>query len=231
VEEAAEYSYTATAADPDSDGLRITALLLPDWLTFSDNNDGTATLTGTPRGAEVGSHPVELQVEESAPAPGLAAQQSFVITVSAAADGPIVELLGAATVTITQGDEYTDAGATAWDLQDGDLTAQIAVDNPVDSGTPSTYTVTYSVSDSAGNAARAERTVTVRAEPIPVGEQSGSGGGVVGILEFFALLSITLAARLTLNRSRRRVSCVRRSAGLGRDNRGDVARRSLSAMR
>jgi len=200
--EADVYSHTVTAEDPDADGLRITALTLPDWLELSDNNDGTATLTGTPGGAEVGTHTVELQAEETATAERLAAQQSFVITVTAAPEGPEITLLGAATVTIMQGEAYSDAGATASDTQDGDLTAQIAVDNPVDSGVPATYTVTYSVADSAGNEGRAERTVTVQAQSTTAGQPSGGGGGVAGILELLALLA--MAGRMTVKRPNRR---------------------------
>jgi lysophospholipase L1-like esterase len=203
--EAVVYSHTVTAEDPDADGLRITALTLPDWLELSDNNDGTATLTGTPGGAEVGTHTVELQAEETATAEGLAAQQSFVITVTAAPEGPEITLLGAAAVTIMQGEAYSDAGATASDTQDGDLTAQIAVDNPVDSSVPATYTVTYSVSDSAGNEGRAERTVTVQAQSTTAGQQSGGGGGVAGILELLTLLVIAMAGCMKDKRRGRRI--------------------------
>ena len=46
-----------------------------------------------------------------------------------------------------------DAGATAWDAFDGDLTASIVTVNPVDTAILGTYTVTYNVTDSSGNAA------------------------------------------------------------------------------
>jgi hypothetical protein len=193
--EAAVYSYTAIAEDPDADGLRITALTLPGWLTQNDNSDGTATLTGIPSSAEIGTHAVELEVQETSPAAGLAARQSFVIRVAAAVDGPVITLIGDATVTITQGNTYNDAGATASDPQDGDLTAQIATDNPVDSAIPATYTVTYSVADSAGNAAQAERTVVVRAASVPVARQRSSGGGSAGTLELLTLLMLAAAAQ------------------------------------
>lgn len=54
------------------------------------------------------------------------------------------------------------AGVTATDVEDGDLTAEIEVTaNTVDNLTVGTYTVSYSVEDSAGNVATATRTVTV----------------------------------------------------------------------
>src|SRR5690606_40807894 len=57
---------------------------------------------------------------------------------------------------------YVELGATASDPEDGDLTPQILIDDAaVDTGTPRDYTVTYSVTDSHGNPASADRTVTV----------------------------------------------------------------------
>lgn len=80
---------------------------------------------------------------------------------------PVITLLGSASVTITEGDTYTDAGATALDDTDGDITANIVTVNPVDINTPATYTITYNVSDAAGNAAdEVTRTVIVEAEAV-----------------------------------------------------------------
>ena len=68
--------------------------------------------------------------------------------------------LGDVTVTIEVGATYTDAGATATDNYDGDLTSSIV--NPVDANTVGTYTVTYNVDDAAGNAAvQVSRTVNI----------------------------------------------------------------------
>ena len=49
------YSYTITTSDVDVESVTITAPTLPAWLTFVDNGDGTATLSGTPANAEVGN--------------------------------------------------------------------------------------------------------------------------------------------------------------------------------
>ena len=57
---------------------------------------------------------------------------------------------------------YVDAGATAIDSEDGDLTPSIDTLNPVDTTTPGTYTVRYNVTDSHGQAAdEVTREVTV----------------------------------------------------------------------
>lgn len=82
---------------------------------------------------------------------------------------PVITRLGDATVTVTEGNAYTDAGFTATDDVDGDITANIVVTNPVDVNTVGTYTVRANVSDAAGNAAtEVTRTVIV---------QAASGGG------------------------------------------------------
>lgn len=76
---------------------------------------------------------------------------------------PTIEVTGS-DQTITVGDTYTDAGATATDACGGSLTSSIVVTNPVDTTTPGEYTVTYAVSDNAENAAT-EATRTVVVEP------------------------------------------------------------------
>ena len=45
---------------------------------------------------------------------------------------PVITLTGEATVTIEVGSTYTDAGATATDNYDGDITSSIVTVNPVD---------------------------------------------------------------------------------------------------
>ena len=81
---------------------------------------------------------------------------------------PVIKLKGSATVSLTVGSTYTDAGATAMDDVDGNITDKIVVHNPVDTDTAGTYTVTYDVNDSAGNAAdQVTRTVTVSAPNTP----------------------------------------------------------------
>ncbi|MCY0726171.1 putative Ig domain-containing protein, partial [Klebsiella pneumoniae] len=59
-----EYSYNITTADSDGDGLVITAPTLPEWLTLTDNGDGTATLSGTPTNSDTGLNEVDLVVSD-----------------------------------------------------------------------------------------------------------------------------------------------------------------------
>jgi hypothetical protein len=82
---------------------------------------------------------------------------------------PVITLLGDATVTIEVGLTYTDAGATALDNYDGDITNDIVTVNPVDTGVVGQYTVTYNVSDANNNAAvEVTRTVNVVDTTVPV---------------------------------------------------------------
>ncbi|MCX6723282.1 MAG: DUF5011 domain-containing protein [Candidatus Staskawiczbacteria bacterium] len=64
---------------------------------------------------------------------------------------PVITSIGSAEITITVGDAYIDAGATALDNVDGDITANIATINPVDANAAGDYIITYNVSDAAGN--------------------------------------------------------------------------------
>lgn len=74
---------------------------------------------------------------------------------------PILTLNGSTPVTITEGDTYVDAGATATD-GGGDISDAIVTTGSVDANTPGTYTITYNVSDPSGNAADpVSRTVIV----------------------------------------------------------------------
>ena len=114
---------------------------------------------------------------------------------------PVITLNGAASVNVATGATYTDAGATAQDDIDGDISANIVVVNPVDTQTPGSYTITYNVSDAAGNPAT-EVTRTVIVSDTPVGGNggnsgSGSGGGGGGSTGggLLLLLATLLAAR------------------------------------
>lgn len=66
---------------------------------------------------------------------------------------PVITLIGESPVNLNIGDDYVDAGATALDNVDGDITANIITVNLVDTSVAGTYIVTYNVSDNAGNPA------------------------------------------------------------------------------
>lgn len=80
---------------------------------------------------------------------------------------PALTLLGEESVTILAGDTWEDPGCTAMDNVDGDVTDQIQVTGEVDSLISGSYVLSYQVTDSYGNTATAERTVTVEGVSIP----------------------------------------------------------------
>lgn len=99
-------------------------------------------------------------------------------------EAPVITLSGLASVSIESGQSYVDSGATAVDNIDGDISTSIAVANTVNTRSVGTYTVTYSVSDFAGNAA-ASVTRTVSVTP---SAGSGGGGGSVSYWTVLALM-------------------------------------------
>lgn len=78
-------------------------------------------------------------------------------------ESPTITLIGESPVSIDVfPGPYVDAGATAFDNVDGDVSADIQIDSSgVDTTRPGTYTVFLSVSDSSGNVAEVTRTVDV----------------------------------------------------------------------
>ena len=74
---------------------------------------------------------------------------------------PVITLKGNSEITLNQGDKYNDEGASATDNIDGDITSKIKVSGKVDVTKSGTYTITYTVTDKAGNRTEVTRKVTV----------------------------------------------------------------------
>ena len=74
---------------------------------------------------------------------------------------PSLTLNGNSEITIEVGSTYSDAGATAEDNIDGDLTESITTTNNVDTSAVGTYIVTYSITDSSANTTQVIRQVNV----------------------------------------------------------------------
>ena len=87
---------------------------------------------------------------------------------------PVISLISSTTVLAEAGSLYTDAGATAFSTLDGDLTSNLVVTNAVNDLLPGSYSVTYNVSDTQGNAATPViRTVNVVDTTAPVITMTG----------------------------------------------------------
>ncbi|USF88974.1 immunoglobulin-like domain-containing protein [Candidatus Endoriftia persephonae] len=144
-------------------------------VTAIDALDGDITpvlISGTVDTNTPGSYTLTYNVSDSSGNPATPVTRTVNVI---AATPPSITLLGDATVTREAGSvAYTDAGATASDNIDGDITANILINNPVDATTAGSYTVTYDVTDTSGNAAaQVTRTVTIQAAAAPVITLSG----------------------------------------------------------
>ena len=81
--------------------------------------------------------------------------------------GPVITLNGANKITLKVGEKYTEQGAKASDDVDGDVTSKIIISGTVDTKKAGTYTITYTVSDSAGNVTKTTRTVKIEEKTAP----------------------------------------------------------------
>ena len=131
--------------------------------TASDDVDGNITasiITINPVDTNViGSYNVTYNVSDTA---GNNAVEAVRVVNVVDDTKPVITRLGNAIVNLVIGDPYTDAGATANDNHDGDITGNIVMVNPVNTNAVGQYTVTYNVSDAAGNVAdEVTRTVNV----------------------------------------------------------------------
>ncbi len=81
---------------------------------------------------------------------------------------PTITLINSSVMSLNVGDIYNESGATATDIVDGDISANILITGSVNTTSPGVYPVVYSSTDVAGNSASTTRTVTVSDEFAPV---------------------------------------------------------------
>ncbi|MCB0851250.1 MAG: DUF5011 domain-containing protein, partial [Bacteroidetes bacterium] len=81
---------------------------------------------------------------------------------------PVITLLGDNPVDLIQGQTYSEAGATASDNLEGDISGNLVINaSAVNTNVVGSYSVTYNVSDQAGNAAtEVIRTVNVNPDTV-----------------------------------------------------------------
>ena len=105
---------------------------------------------------------------------------------------PVITRLGSSPVTVEVGSAYTDAGATAFDDNDGDLTASIVTVNPVNTTVVGTYVVTYDVTDSSGNpASQVTRIVDVVDTQAPIITLVGASPQIIEVGDPYTELGAT----------------------------------------
>ncbi len=141
--------------------------------TANDNVDGDITssivVTTTVNTAVVGTYSVTYNTIDAAGNHADEVTRTVVVTQNSI---PSITLIGDAAPTVNVGTTYADAGATASDTEDGNITTSIIVSGSVDTATVGAYVLSYNVVDSnGGHAATVARTVTVTSP------SSGGGGG------------------------------------------------------
>ena len=114
---------------------------------------GAVTVTGAVDTAATGSYTLIYDVTD---AQNQTAQAQRFVEVFDTTP-PELALLGAPVISLYTGNAYTEPGWTATDTCSGDLGAAVAVAglDALDTATPGTYTLTYTVADPAGNQAAA----------------------------------------------------------------------------
>ena len=133
--------------------------------TASDNVDGDITADivqgGTVNFFVAGIYYITYDVSDSAGNPAIQASRT-VNVVALDTTAPIITISGDNPLQHLAGTPYVDAGATATDDVNGNITADIVQGGTVNFFVAGTYYITYDVSDSAGNDAQtATRTVNV----------------------------------------------------------------------
>ena len=160
IDEGEEYSYQVTATDIDNDILTFSLTQKPSWLSISP----FGLVTGTaPLVSEDTDYPVTIKVSDSKDP----VFQNYILTVKNIPETipdttpPVITILGENPIDIEVFSDYADAGATAYDNVDGDLTDSIVTTDNVNTNVLGTYYVSYSVEDNSGNSETKTRTVNV----------------------------------------------------------------------
>ena len=132
--------------------------------TATDDVDGNITSSITAAGlvdtSLAGTYTIEYSVSDS---DGNSASVTRIVVINTPPDttAPVITLTGSSTININLGATFTNPGATATDDVDGNITSSITAAGSVDTSTAGTYTIVYSVLDTAGNSASVTRTVII----------------------------------------------------------------------
>jgi len=157
--------------------------------TVTDNNDTNVQVVidnSEVNTSKVGTYTVRYNAQDVAD--NNATQVTRTVHVVAAVvddtEAPVITLTEPNPQQLAVGNEYTELGATATDNVDGDLTDKIDTDaSNVNTDAEGNYTVTYNVSDAAGNVAvEVNRTVVITA-PIDVNDTNSTDTDGDGIAD------------------------------------------------
>lgn len=128
--------------------------------TVTDNEDTSVSVisSGTVNVNTIGTYTITYTAIDTAGNAALSITRTVsVVDVSA----PMITIIGTNPITLNVGSIYSDAGATALDDVDGNLTSNIVKTGTVNPNVVGVYTITYSVKDNANNQAIASRVINV----------------------------------------------------------------------
>ena len=101
---------------------------------------------------------------------------------------PVIVLKGTNPQQILVGGKYTEFGDSAYDDKDGIITSKVVIDtSKVKPAQIGTYSVTYSVKDSAGNADTITRTVQINGNAPVIGTISGNKETCINVAAVFSV--------------------------------------------
>ncbi|MCG8382622.1 MAG: DUF5011 domain-containing protein [Gammaproteobacteria bacterium] len=129
--------------------------------TAIDDIDGSVdvTVSGAVDSTTIGTYILTYTAVDAAGNSSSTTRTVNVVDVSVDVVAPVLTLNGETTISVHQGDNFTDPGATAVDDVDG--VVNVDVSGSVDTDTIGSYTLVYAAVDAAGNITTALRTVNV----------------------------------------------------------------------
>ena len=148
-------------------------------VTAEDDTDGMVQVTCDPLSGTVFLIKTTTVTCTATDSFGNESTEMFDVTVEDTT-APSITLTGEPVIELLLGETYADVGATASDIVDDDavLTNLIATLNPVDVLTAGEYTVSYNVSDNAGNpATEVTRTVKVFSQILTTNQSGNVNAG------------------------------------------------------
>jgi hypothetical protein len=123
----------------------------------TDDVDGdisnTVIITGTVDTSTIGVYNLAYNVSDAAGNQASTATRTVNVVVAPDTVAPTIILVGDASMTLFQGDVYTELGANATDDADGDISNNVIITGTVDTSTIGVYNIAYDVSDAVGNQA------------------------------------------------------------------------------
>lgn len=161
------------------------SVVFPPYIFQGSSPDATITYTDNVGAALVGGSYVAAQIVMALQGEEESIDLSSSVTVNKAGqihtqihpllpgnnNPPVIALIGANPLNVTTGPgPFVDPGATATDVEDGDITADIEVNGTVNTLIPATYELVYSVTDSAGVEVEETRNVVVAANECQISD-------------------------------------------------------------